>query len=598
MHIISTLNLDTRSTGDVPILVLGLAKPDGTIESKKFVARPTLYTELKSTVQRAFHLPPDTRLVFGTSTLDACRGDWVEIDESAYAFLFKFLDEVTFRIVSDDETGGREAASSGTSSSSLALNSVPSATSVERPSSAHNGRLRQDKDAQIEEPDQAAFAITSSQRKSTSRQEIIRVQSVHPATTPDPATPSNVAKTTAKPKSHQHEHEPQPEPEITPAPVGSTHRLKASVPPTAPKAPTPKLAVQPTPKPKPKARQPVSNSEPEPDVAEIEIFEPPTSKLKPKSKSKFKPNRPDPLPEPEPEPAPVFAPELEPELAPVGEAEGEQVEGPVYDDDVYEEARHKAEDYEVKRRGGQEKEGEGSKSAGGREEEDDEDFWRFGSKEPAALSASSSLGSKSSKGKKRDTAAAAAALKPEPVEEEEQELEDARASLRKKKKSSGRELRARLSEIDASHLPSATTRHSLVPNDTPRNRTHNTPAAANTPRAADTTSNTTTIRADERFAVTIEGPCSDQAAEFKTRGKHGVRKVLASVCKTFNVDPERARLVLVVEEDGEEAMYICNPEETMEMCGVRPDSHLLLQVEDYEEEAEEEEEEEEEYDDD
>lgn len=50
--------------------------------------------------------------------------------------------------------------------------------------------------------------------------------------------------------------------------------------------------------------------------------------------------------------------------------------------------------------------------------------------------------------------------------------------------------------------------------------------------------------ADERFQVSINGPDLDQTAEIKTRGKHLVRKVLAAVCKTFNLDYERCDLLI------------------------------------------------------
>lgn len=41
---------------------------------------------------------------------------------------------------------------------------------------------------------------------------------------------------------------------------------------------------------------------------------------------------------------------------------------------------------------------------------------------------------------------------------------------------------------------------------------------------------------EARFNVIIRGPGPDQEAEFKTRGKHLVKKVLAGACKTFQLD--------------------------------------------------------------
>ncbi|KAG6810323.1 hypothetical protein H0H92_012412 [Tricholoma furcatifolium] len=89
---------------------------------------------------------------------------------------------------------------------------------------------------------------------------------------------------------------------------------------------------------------------------------------------------------------------------------------------------------------------------------------------------------------------------------------------------------------------------------------------------------TPTIRPDARFMVTVYGPREDQAAEFKTRAGHKVKKVLESVCKTFGVPHERARLVLEVNVKGEQWLRECHPDETMGNCGVVDESRLLLQV--------------------
>lgn len=43
---------------------------------------------------------------------------------------------------------------------------------------------------------------------------------------------------------------------------------------------------------------------------------------------------------------------------------------------------------------------------------------------------------------------------------------------------------------------------------------------------------------DPRFEISIVGP-QNEIAQFKTRGKHPVRKVLAAACKTFDVKYER-----------------------------------------------------------
>jgi len=43
---------------------------------------------------------------------------------------------------------------------------------------------------------------------------------------------------------------------------------------------------------------------------------------------------------------------------------------------------------------------------------------------------------------------------------------------------------------------------------------------------------------DPRFEIYIMGP-EDQGAQFKTRGRHPVRKVLQAACKAFELDYDR-----------------------------------------------------------
>lgn len=50
---------------------------------------------------------------------------------------------------------------------------------------------------------------------------------------------------------------------------------------------------------------------------------------------------------------------------------------------------------------------------------------------------------------------------------------------------------------------------------------------------------------DPRFEITIISP-QNETAQFKTRGKHPVRKVLAAACKTFDIKYERYVLVILI----------------------------------------------------
>ncbi|KAF5354373.1 hypothetical protein D9758_010779 [Tetrapyrgos nigripes] len=101
---------------------------------------------------------------------------------------------------------------------------------------------------------------------------------------------------------------------------------------------------------------------------------------------------------------------------------------------------------------------------------------------------------------------------------------------------------------------------------------------------------------DGKFKVFIEGPKGHghkPKAEFMTRERHVVRKVLQGACKHFGVDTKRAQLQLLFdsEEDGEMVThyYKCEKEETMGQAGVKPFSSLRVKLE-YDDDDEEEEE--------
>jgi len=84
---------------------------------------------------------------------------------------------------------------------------------------------------------------------------------------------------------------------------------------------------------------------------------------------------------------------------------------------------------------------------------------------------------------------------------------------------------------------------------------------------------------EERFTVTIIGPYEEQQAEFKTRGKHTIKKVLAAACRTFELDYDLARLILLVDADDDEQMFYCEPDDTMAQCGVYRDARFLVKME-------------------
>ncbi|KAJ7700894.1 hypothetical protein B0H17DRAFT_1046958 [Mycena rosella] len=105
-------------------------------------------------------------------------------------------------------------------------------------------------------------------------------------------------------------------------------------------------------------------------------------------------------------------------------------------------------------------------------------------------------------------------------------------------------------------------------------RANRTDGAAESSQAAD----------DDRFQVfvSVPGP-DDKECAFMTRGRHRVRKVLEGVCKTFKLDPARAKLMLCVsmeDDDGEETIhhFECANEETLALSGVKAHSHLVVRI--------------------
>ncbi|KAE9392734.1 hypothetical protein BT96DRAFT_924562 [Gymnopus androsaceus JB14] len=95
---------------------------------------------------------------------------------------------------------------------------------------------------------------------------------------------------------------------------------------------------------------------------------------------------------------------------------------------------------------------------------------------------------------------------------------------------------------------------------------------------------------DPRFKITIIGP-GNERAEFMTRRKHTLRKVLAGACRNFNIDPTRAQLKQVLEVDDEDSMdpdgkveqlFPCDVDDSVGRAGIGPESKLRLVVEDEE----------------
>lgn len=113
MHIISTINPNTRSEDDIPVVLVSLGgKSKFLPRSKTYkvcrystpIPPPTfnqpLAQEMQSLVRTHYDLDPRAALQFEVSTWDVCAGQNVEVTEGAYAFLAPLLDSVSVLVVS------------------------------------------------------------------------------------------------------------------------------------------------------------------------------------------------------------------------------------------------------------------------------------------------------------------------------------------------------------------------------------------------------------------------------------------------------------------------------------------------------------------
>ncbi|CAA7263129.1 unnamed protein product [Cyclocybe aegerita] len=88
-------------------------------------------------------------------------------------------------------------------------------------------------------------------------------------------------------------------------------------------------------------------------------------------------------------------------------------------------------------------------------------------------------------------------------------------------------------------------------------------------------------QSDDRFEITINGPAPNQSAQFKTRGKHVIKKVLAAACKTFDIDEQSARLFLLMSVPDDDGTVLthefeCPPDDSIARCGIDKDAKLFV----------------------
>ncbi|KAG6853731.1 hypothetical protein C0991_001864 [Blastosporella zonata] len=592
MLIASTITA-TSSSHDLPVIVLVSSDTEGTIYSRKFIARPTRYADLVSAARHAFRFAKHATLVFGTSTLDVCRGNSIEIDESAYAPLFEFLDEITVVPVEQHKDDAIVAA--GTFYFQLRERTLSLSNVAEN----RHGKARDPGPIVVTSP---AVGEPTDAWKRAGRQPLPQPQ-------PDAPTTIGDGKTTSIPPSKELPREkpsstptlprlstkipakPQLEPEPKSVPKATKSRLQRKPEPES-KSVEGELEDDPSPKPKPLAKPPSRQRKaepapilepepvepelepapklrqrkpaaPEPEVEtepEDEPVEAPPPKFRPASKARL--NKPEPIPErskPGPAPAsrePSFkTSRFRRNIVRESDDEIEELPGPppkhapastkakaAYPDDTNGMPDLFADERLPSTNA---KEAAFASAAGSNhtpDPEDEEEFWRFGNE--------SGSGTKS-----KTVTPQTQTSKPLPLE-------------RAPPVSEG----SQIIGVKISTEPQTEEKKKQARADQPA------------------------TRQDERFSVEVYGPIPDQEAEFRTRGGHKVRKVLDSVCKTFGYPSDKSRLLLSIQVDGQEALYLCDPDEMIWECGIGSQAQLKLQVEgvtvEEEEETEEEEEEE------
>ncbi|KAI8971001.1 hypothetical protein BD414DRAFT_228692 [Trametes punicea] len=87
---------------------------------------------------------------------------------------------------------------------------------------------------------------------------------------------------------------------------------------------------------------------------------------------------------------------------------------------------------------------------------------------------------------------------------------------------------------------------------------------------------------DESFLIMIEYEKTDSRFLFKTRGRHMVSKVLMQACRTFDIEKyyDKARLVLLVEDEDEIHRSACKRTATMAEAGAEPNAKFVVEIDD------------------
>ncbi|KDQ56333.1 hypothetical protein JAAARDRAFT_59224 [Jaapia argillacea MUCL 33604] len=80
-----------------------------------------------------------------------------------------------------------------------------------------------------------------------------------------------------------------------------------------------------------------------------------------------------------------------------------------------------------------------------------------------------------------------------------------------------------------------------------------------------------------KFQITIEHPPTGSASIFKTSGNSLVSKVLKAACKSFELDFDKAKLLMIVMEEHE---MVCQNDDTMAATGAAEGSTFIVKVED------------------
>ncbi|KAF9268996.1 hypothetical protein L218DRAFT_413660 [Marasmius fiardii PR-910] len=528
MHLTSTNRSHPPPSQDVPVIVVrhGL--------KRKFLSRMDSYDDMRRIVRRKFNIDETTEVSFEVNHFDVCENERVEVDETAYPAMSPYIYELYLNITTTPEP----ASSSGSDVKGKGRELYP----MPAPNASEDSVARDEDDDQhvqqiLQPPNRVLSPKLSPSPKA--RVELVSAANAYPKG--DDEDEDDDKQDEAGPS----ETKRSPPPSL-PSPTRNTFmKLKGKAPSVTPITSTPR----------PASRSKTNSVERSPAAAPSgggnhkanELF---NDSVIVEEDVVIADSPAEREPESEPEPEPEQAPEHEPE--PQGFAFGRQYFGESQNDQGQKEGKrqkqtqpppHEVIDVDLDRPPRYEEAHAGPSSLVTPTEDDD--------RKP--ISKSKRAGPSRSVNLDDDDGAQNRGISSKP---------------RFKKATSATVTRQNsLRDYDEAEPPAATQG-----------------PVVHKPSAEDQENNNDLVQPDGRFKIYISGPKPDHRAEFMTKSRHVLRKVLLGACKTFKLDPKRARLeqlVVLTEDDGDRELYFpCDNGDTVGKAGLQPGAELRVVVDD------------------